>query len=724
MQSLIGQSIGGRYFVAEKIGEGGMAAVYRVYDTSLERDVALKVILPSQETSELFLKRFEREAKALARMMHPNIVHVHDYGEYQGVPFVVMDYLSGGSLDKKYYDPLPYQDAIRLLIPIAKALDYAHQNKIIHRDVKPHNILLTESGEPMLTDFGIIKMLEEEDKQQLTKTGVGLGTPIYMAPEQGTGVNIDGRSDMYSLAIVLYELVTGKMPFNADTPMGVLVQKMTSELPDPRRFVPDLPDTVVTVLEKALQKEPGKRFPNMQAFIEALEDVQNAPVGSTPSLEDQIQLFGSDATMVEGTDVVSEAEEDATFMDFTAPIDERGNQDDARIFNQEPSQQTVFGPTRDNRQATMHAPIVQQTFGQPPVQPVYSQSPQQFSSAPSKKPGRKRSLLLWLGIGLVGFAVIGVVIVGAGGWFLYNQGTESGDSDATVAALSTRQSGMDLTQQALNADPSETGIAAVVQASETPQAGIQSTETPQEDQSQQGTEQALTATMEMASKMDAQYTETAVVMATQNEENRLDKADFAEKKLDDAHGWHLSLYETFSNNQNEWDEERYEIDELILEPDVRDGVYQLYGLSFDSVTYYTWYPKVVKPDFYITIDTRVVEADGPVSYSLIFRRVDEEYYDFAVTNDGGFFIGGNFMDEYVVLKDWAPSDVIRTGEGEWNKLTVIGEGVDFYFYINEQFVAYVEDKSLSRGDFGFAIGYFEADIKANFEFDNFYIFVP
>ena len=167
MSSLIGQSLG-RYHILEQLGEGGMATVYKAYDTRLETDVAVKVIrteniLPS--TLDRSLKRFEREAKALARLTHPNIVKVTDYGEYEGKPYLVMPYLPGGTLKQKLEKPIPWQEAARLLLPIARALDFAHRQNMVHRDVKPSNILITADGEPMLTDFGIAKILDLEETQ-------------------------------------------------------------------------------------------------------------------------------------------------------------------------------------------------------------------------------------------------------------------------------------------------------------------------------------------------------------------------------------------------------------------------------------------------------------------------------------------------------------------------------------------------------------------------------
>ena len=270
---MIGQSIG-RYHIVEQLGEGGMATVYRAFDTRLERDVALKFIrrenFGSAQLEEL-LKRFEREAKSLAQLSHPNIVGVLDYGEHDGMPYLVMPFIPGGTLKKNLGRPLHWVDAIKILAPIAHALDYAHQRKMIHRDVKPANILISDLHQPMLSDFGIAKVLEGNNKgNTLTGTGVGVGTPEYMAPEQWSG-EASYSSDVYALGVVLYELVTGRPPFIADTPMAILLKQIQDPLPSPSEFVPDLPQSIEQILYKALAKKSEDRYQTMAEFVMAME---------------------------------------------------------------------------------------------------------------------------------------------------------------------------------------------------------------------------------------------------------------------------------------------------------------------------------------------------------------------------------------------------------------------------------------------------------------------
>jgi serine/threonine protein kinase len=276
MSNLIGHSLG-RYQILEQLGEGGMAIVYKAYDTRLESDVAVKVIRTERLAPEILqraMKRFEREAKSLAQLTHPNLVKVLDYGEYEGQPYLVMPYLPGGTLKQKIKgQPMPWQEAARLLIPIARALDYAHKRNLIHRDVKPSNILITESGEPMLTDFGVAKIIDEEATLDLTGTSAAVGTPEYMAPEQATSKNVDRRVDIYALGIVFYEMVTGRRPFQADTPLAVLFKQASEPLPRPSLFVTNLPKSVEKILLKALAKRREDRYQEMGEVANAMESL-------------------------------------------------------------------------------------------------------------------------------------------------------------------------------------------------------------------------------------------------------------------------------------------------------------------------------------------------------------------------------------------------------------------------------------------------------------------
>jgi serine/threonine-protein kinase len=284
--NLIGQTLSG-YQVLEQIGVGGMATVYKAYDAATDRFVALKVLPPYYTIDETFRARFTREARAIARLEHPHILPIYGFGEESGVAYLVMRYMPIGTLADliRARGPLPFGEIARLLRQIAGALDEAHQAGILHRDVKPGNILLDARGNAYLTDFGIAKMVE--GAVDLTKSGI-LGTPAYMSPEQCQGdVMLTAASDLYALAIVLYEMVAGQPPFQAETPLALVLKQLREPLPSPRVRRPDLPEQAERVVLKALAKDPALRWPTClalaDAFQTAIETAQTIPAAMEPA---------------------------------------------------------------------------------------------------------------------------------------------------------------------------------------------------------------------------------------------------------------------------------------------------------------------------------------------------------------------------------------------------------------------------------------------------------
>ena len=284
MDERIGTMLG-RYRLDEKIGEGGMAAVYRAFDTKLEREVAIKVITNRRQDSETFLKRFDREAKALAKLSHPGIMDIHDYGDEDGLPYIVMEYLPNGTLKQYMGRPISYSQAAKMLSPIAEALTYAHARGIIHRDIKPANILFSEHNRPLIGDFGIVKVEEIDNTEALTQVGTGIGTPAYMSPEQGRGSGVDHRTDIYALGVVFYELITGRRPYEAPTPTSFFFKQMTEPLPDPRVYAPEIPQEVVNFINKALNIDANQRIQSMDEFSQAMNRFSSGKV-SKPTFEE------------------------------------------------------------------------------------------------------------------------------------------------------------------------------------------------------------------------------------------------------------------------------------------------------------------------------------------------------------------------------------------------------------------------------------------------------
>jgi len=274
MDELIGQDIG-PYKITERIGEGGMAVVYKGYQQSLNRYVAIKVLRRELAQDEQFVTRFRREALAVAELSHPNILHVYDAGSAHGYYYIVMAYVDGGSLkDLIARGPVEMDYAVSIAAQMAEALEHAHRQGLIHRDVKPNNILLTREGRPLLTDFGIAKALHES--QALTRTGTSIGTPEYMAPEQIQGQAVDGRTDIYALGIVLYEMLVGWAPFSATTPVAALYKQVNEPPPPLRQGNINVPTWLEGVVMKSLTKQPGERYQHAGDFAQALRQ-QQAP---------------------------------------------------------------------------------------------------------------------------------------------------------------------------------------------------------------------------------------------------------------------------------------------------------------------------------------------------------------------------------------------------------------------------------------------------------------
>lgn len=285
-----GRTIGGRYIINSLLGRGGMSSVYKATDPNLQRTVAIKIIHPHLSEHPEFVKRFEQEAAAVARLRHPNIMLVHDFNSEGGVYYIVFEYIAGNPLDKRLKElkeaglRLPLEETIQIMVPLCEAVAYAHERNMVHRDLKPSNVIINLLSQPVLLDFGIAKLVGGAHVH--TATGATIGTAAYMAPEQVVGDTVDQRADIYSLGVMLYEMSCGRPPYEGQSALTVMMKHVNEPLPDIRLFNSNLPDMFNAVLEKALAKDPKERFSSALEMATALREVGrqlSAPASETLS---------------------------------------------------------------------------------------------------------------------------------------------------------------------------------------------------------------------------------------------------------------------------------------------------------------------------------------------------------------------------------------------------------------------------------------------------------
>ncbi|MFN7210643.1 MAG: serine/threonine-protein kinase, partial [Aggregatilineales bacterium] len=268
MPDLSGQTLG-KYQILERLGRGGMATVYRAYQLGMDRIVAVKVLHPQYTDDPSFVERFKREARSVGALRHPNIVQVIDFDVQDGEYYMVMEYIETESLKDHLQKrgALPVGEALSIARKLADALAYAHMHGMLHRDVKPANVLMGKNDEPILTDFGIAKLI---DSTGLTASGAAVGTPAYMSPEAGRGDPVDERTDVYSLGVMLYEMLSGQLPFDADTPYAVILKHINEPPPPLRPRAPYLPESVERIVIKALEKDKARRYQSAAELRDAL----------------------------------------------------------------------------------------------------------------------------------------------------------------------------------------------------------------------------------------------------------------------------------------------------------------------------------------------------------------------------------------------------------------------------------------------------------------------
>jgi serine/threonine protein kinase len=409
------QILGGRYQIESLIGQGGMAAVYKADDPNLRRTVAIKIIHTHLSNNPDFVRRFEEEATAVARLRHPNIVQVFDFNHDENLYYMVMEFIPGETLQSRLKRSneagrrLPVKDAIQFISDICEAADYAHQRGMIHRDIKPANVMLDVNGKAILMDFGIARIV---GGHQHTATGAVVGTALYMAPEQIQGLHADARADIYSLGVTLFETLSGRPPFEADTAMTVMMMHLNDPVPDIRQIQPEAPAGLVAVIDKATAKNRDERFQSAAKMAAALRQVAAHPeqaVLLTPPSAQPTAAQTASETLIEAA---------AVPLPDSTVIEQPG---------------TGAKPASPARSAAGETLIEQQ-----PVQPSRSLAASAFPATPDQAayPVQRKGGKTWFFI-LVAFLIL---VLGAGGFYAYQQFFKDGGSNPAAAAVPTQTS--------------------------------------------------------------------------------------------------------------------------------------------------------------------------------------------------------------------------------------------------------------------------------------------
>jgi eukaryotic-like serine/threonine-protein kinase len=649
-----------QYQIIEKLGQGGMATVYKAFDTRLDRDVAIKVVRKESippEQLERILKRFEREAKALAKFLHPSIVPVHDYGEYQGAPYLVMAYLPGGTLKDRIGEPVPVETVLNWIRPIASALSFAHQRGVIHRDVKPSNILTTEDGSLMLSDFGIAQILEESTTQ-LTATGMGVGTPEYMAPEQWQG-QASAASDQYALGVVMYELLTGQKPFTADTPLAVALKVMSEPLPRPSKYVEGIPEAVEKVLYKLLAREPGDRYADMANFLRGIKTFEPGSPNIHPNRPEVTEV---PATPDEPEEIfVDEGETIDQILEFEQkPIDKKGVTLSASDVGALAKKDKSISPTeaKNNNERKPQREIASKGVVKGLGDRQNSAESMRSSSEKHKPTGRNTG---WI-FGLSGISVLIIGII-----FLAMISLCLGLIVPLIQQPATSKpvgSGKTSTAVMETTEPTEGDSSATLDAQVTQTAKVQST-----------------ATAKAVSEATAQAQKTST-------------ADAAHKATEQAQitATAQSAYDTFNNF----------IDNAILIHE--EKAHSLEHKDDDFVK--TYYTGVELKNF--AIDVTFVNpyalSVGGWDYGLLFRGPGgNDQYRMYLTSDKDWRIEN--WDEEIVSAKSDYMDLL-TGTGEKNRLQFLALEDIGYLFVNNQFITELDlSERKKAGDIIIGIGF-------------------
>jgi tRNA A-37 threonylcarbamoyl transferase component Bud32 len=680
MADYVGRTLG-PYKLEAALGKGGMATVYRAYQASVKRYVAIKVMAPEIADQADFVERFEREVEVIASLEHPHILPVIDYGTAEGIHYLVMRYIEGGSLeDRIRRKSLSLQECSRLLSQIASALDYAHRRGVIHRDLKPNNVLLDTDENSYLTDFGIARLTGSERK--LTATGSVMGTPAYMSPEQALGRPVDARSDIYTLGVVLYEMVLSRLPFSGDTPAALIFQHVYELPTPPKQIKPDLPDAVANVLDRAMAKVPDERYPSAGELADAFAAAVFGRATALPTASGQ----EVDRTLVGGPQ---------------QPI---------------PAGTPVIPPTR------VPTPGAGTARAATPPPTIPQSQPTTAEAGGAAAPPRKAPVALIAAI----VAVI-VLVLGGGGFVLINNANQNATAiafalsatktptitpsftptaTATVPPTATSTPNATLTAvmatiNALQANQTATMLANLVNTARASTAQAQ-TQVAKTTQTQQALlEQTAEAASLLTATANAAATASAIPTATATRRATVTRAPTATKRANT--GNYPAPKDVVANLVSDGGLTRAS-GSVVLTKDSMD-------LSADQAGYNYWDridKSVTVTDFVLSAEVTWDAPDTANECGLLFRYTEpaddatkRSFYAATISRSGTVQVivrdkdgyrDGSLVDE--------SSDAVQSEDGAVNRILVIGRGSNFAVYVNGTRVADFKDATYKSGNVG------------------------
>jgi serine/threonine protein kinase len=772
----------GKYKIIEEVGRGGFAAVYKAVDTTLDRTVALKVLAPHLLWDPTFVQRFQREAKVAANLDHANIVTIYEVGHIEGVYFIAMQFLEGRTLSQilEAEGPLPVSRVQGVIEQVASALDYAHARGFVHRDIKPSNVIVADDGRATLTDFGLVKAGEGT---KLSTTGVVFGTPEYMSPEQAEGKVLDARSDVYSLGVVLYEMLAGRAPFVADTTPAVMY-KHVHEPPPLEELSSDLPQSVVAVVEKALAKKREARYQSVGEMAAALQQAVSEAVVEEVKAPPELVLHPSLALQLsvkpQTVDMGGEAEWTVTLHNdgdddlrqvtvrrgrtlLDEPFDLAAGKRRRFTFSttyktegKKSEKMTATGIASTGESVSDEARATVEVAPIPPEAAAVAKEKLRLPAAPpAPKAVPKKALAVAGGLA--------VILIAAAVYYSASTATArarytataqarrnaTATAEARAAVTATTQARYTATAQAWrNVTATAEARAAATTAAQTQRdatamaearaAGTATAQARRTATAQVLKKATATAEARAAATATARMRSTATARARRNATTTAEAqaavtaeaqaaataavlACVHDTAIAPAH-WPIILCDTFDTNVNDWLTGDYSSERVTGgNRDVTNGKYRWEANSSQGVVWRAIPDIASVSDFYLTMEARRVSGSERGRYGLVFRYADRDYYWVKIGDDQNFRLDLRYEDEWTTLIGWTETSAIRPGQV--NRLTVIAEGTHFTFYVNDQYVGEADDSRLSIGRVGVAVEIYAGD-AAVFEFDNFEVRAP